>query len=324
MRVKGGHGLDYDKLAKLYIQEVIRPHGVPANIVSDRDPKFTYKFWRALQQALGTELRLSSSYHPQIDGLTERTIQTLEDLLRVCVMEFGGSWDEHLALIEFIYNNIHHSSINMAPFEALYGRKCIMPLCWFEVGEKSLYAPEIVKETMEKVQIVKERLKSVQDRQRHYANPKRRKIEFQEGEKVWVKVSPMKNVTRFGVNGRLGPRYIGPFEVLERIGQVAYKLALPLAMSHINNVFHVAMLRRCVLEPSQVLKEIPERLGEHLTYEEKPVKNLETQQKKLRNRSLSYVKVHWENHSEREATWELEDDMRKSYPYLFEFGGPNS
>ena len=123
-----------DKLAQLYIHEIVRLHGVPATIVSDRDPRFTSRFWGALQKAFGTRLCLSTAYHPQTDGQSERTIQTLEDMLRACVMDRPGSWDKHLPLIEFAYNNSFHASIGMAPYEALYGRKCQSPLCWYEPG----------------------------------------------------------------------------------------------------------------------------------------------------------------------------------------------
>jgi hypothetical protein len=135
------------RLAEIYVEQIVKLHGIPSSIVSDRDPRFTSRFWESLQEALGTKLRLSSAYHPQTDGQSERTIQSLEDLLRACVLEGGGSWDSYLPLIEFTYNNSYHSSIGMAPFEALYGRRCQTPLCWFESGEKVVLGPEIVQET---------------------------------------------------------------------------------------------------------------------------------------------------------------------------------
>ena len=118
-----------DKLAKLYVEEIVRLHGVPISIVSDRDPIFTSRFWSSLQDAMGTRLHFITAFHPQVDGQSERTIQTLEDMLRACVIEFKGSWDTHLSLMEFTYNNSYQSSIGMAPFEALYGRKCRTPVC---------------------------------------------------------------------------------------------------------------------------------------------------------------------------------------------------
>ena len=125
-----------EKLAQLYVDEIVRLHGVPVSIVSDRDPRFTSRFWPSLQAALGTRLHFSTAFHPQTDGQSERTIQTLEDMLRACVMEFKGSWDTHLALMEFAYKNSYQASIEMDPFEALYGRKCRIPVYWDEVGER--------------------------------------------------------------------------------------------------------------------------------------------------------------------------------------------
>jgi len=130
------------KLAQIYIDEIVRLHGVPSNIVSDRDPRFTSRFWQTLQEALRTKLRLSSAYHPRTDGQSERTIQSLKDLLRTCVLDYLGSWDEILPLVEFTYNNSYQASIGMAPFEAFYGRKCRTPLCWFQDGESVLIGLE--------------------------------------------------------------------------------------------------------------------------------------------------------------------------------------
>ena len=124
-----------ERLTRLYIREIVRLHGVPVSIISDRDSRFTSRFWQSLNKAMGTHLDMSTAYHPQTDGQSERTIQTLEDMLRACVIDFGKSWDTHLPLVEFSYNNSYHSSIKVAPFEALYGRKCRSPLCWAEVGD---------------------------------------------------------------------------------------------------------------------------------------------------------------------------------------------
>jgi len=156
------------QLAEIYIREIVKLHGVPSSIVSDRDPRFTSRFWKSLQDALGSKLRLSSAYHPQTDGQSERIIQSLEDLLRVCVLEQGGTWDSHLPLIEVTYNNSYHSSIGMAPFEALYGRRCRTPLCWFELGESVVLGPDIVQHTTEKVKMIQEKMKVTQSRQKSY------------------------------------------------------------------------------------------------------------------------------------------------------------
>ena len=172
-----------EKLANTYIQEIVRLHGVPISIISDRDSRFTSKFWQSLQGALGTRLDMSTAYHPQTDGQSERTIQTLEDMLRACVLDFGKAWDTHLPLIEFSYNNSYHTSIKAAPFEALYGRKCRSPLCCTEVGDtqlargqapgSGLTGPEIICETAEKIFQIHERLKVSRDRQKSYADKRR-------------------------------------------------------------------------------------------------------------------------------------------------------
>ena len=148
-----------DKLAELYIREIVRLHGVPASIVSDRDPRFTSRFWQCLQAALGTQLRMSSAYHPQTDGQSERTIQSLEDLLRACVLDHLGGWSEVLPLVEFTYNNSYHSSIGMVPYEALYGRRCRTLLCWYKDGESVTIGPELLQQTTEKVKLIQDRMR---------------------------------------------------------------------------------------------------------------------------------------------------------------------
>ncbi|GJR25134.1 putative reverse transcriptase domain-containing protein [Tanacetum coccineum] len=215
-----------EKLAKIYVDEIVARHGVPVSIISDRDGRFTSRCWQTVQKALGTRLDMSTAYHPQTDGQSERTIQTLEDMLRACVIDFGGSWDVHLPLAEFSYNNSYHSSIRCAPFEALYGRKCRSPVLWAEIGESSLIGPELVQETTDKVVLIKEKLKAARDRQKSYADNRRKPLEFEVGDRVMLKVSPWKGVIRFGKKGKLAPRYVGPFEILERIGMVAYRLRL--------------------------------------------------------------------------------------------------
>ena len=179
-----------EKLARLYVDEIVRLHGVPVSIVSDRDPRFTSRFWPSLQTALGTRLHFNTAFHPQTDGQSERTIQTLEDMLRACVIEFKGSWDTHFALMEFAYNNSYQASIDMAPFEALYGRKCRTPVCWDEVCERRLVGPKLVQITSEKVKVVCDNLKIARDRQRSYADNRRRDLQFEIGDRVFLKISP--------------------------------------------------------------------------------------------------------------------------------------
>ena len=185
-------GCSLEHLAQRYVNEIVRLHGIPISIVSDRDPRFTSRFWKSFQDALGTRLNFSTAFHPQTDGQSERTIQTLEGMLRACVIEFKGSWDEYIALMEFAYNNQFHSSIGMAPYEALYGRKCRSPVYWDKEGTMILEGPDIVQNMMDKVNIVKEKLKAAQDRHKSYVDQNRREMEYQVGEKVFLKVSPWK------------------------------------------------------------------------------------------------------------------------------------
>ena len=309
-----------DQLAAIYLREIVRLHGAPVSITSDRDPRFVSRFWQSLQRAMGTKLNLSTAFHPQTDGQSERTIQTLEDLLRACAMEFQGSWEEHLALAEFTYNNGYQVSIGMAPFEALYGRKCRSPSCWTEVGETEITGPDIVLETTEKIKLIQDRLKVAQDRQKSYADANRREVDFQEGDWVFLKVSPMKGIMRFGKKGKLSPRYVGPFEILEKIGPVAYRLALTPDFANVHDVFHVSVLRKYIADPTHVLDQPPIELEGNLQYEEQPVRIMDSRVKQLRNKAIPLVKVWWENQTTAEATWEKESDMRQKYPHLFEQG----
>ncbi|KAL0556380.1 hypothetical protein IC582_004893 [Cucumis melo] len=306
------------KWAQLYMSEIVRLHGVPVSIVSDRDARFTSKFWKGLQTAMGTRLDFSTAFHPQTDGQTERLNQVLEDMLRACALEFPGIWDSHLHLMEFAYNNSYQATIGMAPFEALYGRCCRSPVCWGEVGEQRLMGPELVQSTNEAIQKIRSRMHTAQSRQKSYADVRRKDLEFEIGDKVFLKVAPMKGVLRFERRGKLSPRFVGPFEILERIGPVAYRLALPPSLSAVHDVFHISMLRKYVPDPSHVVDYEPLEIDENLSYVERPVEVLAREVKTLRNKQIPLVKVLWRNHRVEEATWEREDDMRSRYPELFE------
>ena len=165
-------------LAKLFVKEIIKLHGVPTSIVSDRDPLFASGFWKSLQKALGTKLNFSTAYHPQSDGQTKCVNQTLEDLLRACVLDVGGSWEDQISLVEFSYNNSFQSSIGMTPFEALYGRLCRSPSCWLEAGEKLVLGLDFIRDSTEKIDLIRHRMKEAQSRQKSYADNRRRKLEF--------------------------------------------------------------------------------------------------------------------------------------------------
>lgn len=244
---------EMNTLAQLYLKEIVTRHGVSISIISDRDSRFTSHFWKSLQKALGTKLDMSTTYHPQTDGKTERTIQTLEDMLRACVIDFRKGWDKHLPLIEFSYNNSYHTNIKAAPFEALYGRKCRSPVCWAEVGDIQITGPELIHETTEKIVRIKQRLQTTRDRQKSYADVRRKPMDFQVGDRVMLKVSPWKGMVRFGKRGKLNPRYIGPFNILETIGPVAYKLELPEELSRVHDTFHVSNLKKCLSDESLVI-----------------------------------------------------------------------
>ncbi|GKD34263.1 putative reverse transcriptase domain-containing protein, partial [Tanacetum coccineum] len=251
----------------------------------------------SLQKALGTNLDMSTAYHPQTDGQSERTIQTLEDMLHACAIDFGKGWVNHLPLVEFSYNNSYHVSIKAAPFEALYGRKCRLPVCWAEVGEVQLTGLEIVQETTEKIVQIKQRMQAARDRQKSYADLNRKPMEFQVGDKVMLKVSPWKGVVRFGKRGKLNPRYVGPFKVLEKVGSVAYKLEIPEELSRVHNTFH---------------------------FVEEPIEITDREVKRLKRSRNPLVKVQWNSRRGLEFTWEREDQFRKKYPHLFPKTAPSS
>ncbi|KAI5311766.1 hypothetical protein L3X38_040939 [Prunus dulcis] len=229
---------------------------------------------------MGTRLQFSTAFHPQTDGQLERTIQTLEHMLRSCVLHMKDSWDTHLALVEFVYNNSYRASIKMVPYEALYGRQCRTPICWNEVGDKKLEKVDSIRATTEKVKMIKEKLKIAQDRQKNYADNRCKDLEFAVGDWVFLKLSPWKGVMRFEKRVKLSPRYIGPYEITERIGPVACRLALPAELSRVHD------------------------LEEDLSYEEQPVQILDRKEQMLRSRSIPVVKVLWRSQTVEEATWE--------------------
>ncbi|GKA76877.1 putative reverse transcriptase domain-containing protein [Tanacetum coccineum] len=220
------------KLARMYLKEVVTRHGIPVSIIYDRDPRFASNFWKSLQKDLGTNLDMSTTYHPQTDGQSERTIQTLEDMLRACAIDFGKGWVNHLPLVEFSYNNSYHASIKTARFEALY----------------------------------------VED-------------------KVMLKVSPWKGVVRFGKQGKLNPRYVGPFKVLEKVGSVAYKLELPEELSRVHNTFHVSNLKKCYADESLAVLLDGLHFDDKLHFVEDLVEIMDREVKRLKQNRILIIKV---------------------------------
>ena len=177
----------------------------------------------------------------------------LEDRLRACVLDHKGSWEEQFPLVEFAYNNSYLASIQMAPYEALYGRPCRSPLCWTKVGESSITGPDLIRDTSKKVSLIRQRLLTAQSRQKSYAEVRRRPLEFEVGDYVFLKVMPKRGLVRFCKQGKLSPRFIGPFEILERVGTIAYRLALPPSMSGVHEVFHVSMLWKYIPDLTHVV-----------------------------------------------------------------------
>ncbi|GKE33681.1 putative reverse transcriptase domain-containing protein [Tanacetum coccineum] len=225
-----------ERLARLYLNQIVARHGVPITIILDHDSRFTSRFWQLMQEALGTRLDISTSYHPQTDGQSERTIQTLEDMLRACVLDFKGSWDVHLLLVEFSYNNSYHSS------------KCVV---------------------------------------------------------------------RFGKKGKLALRFFRPFEIIEKVGLVAYRLELTEELNGVHDTFHVSNLKKCLANPALQVPLDDIRVDANLNFVEEPVEILERKFKTLKRSRIAIVNVRWNSKRGPEFTWECEDQMKLKYPHLF-------
>ena len=305
------------RLARIYLSRIVCLHGVPKTIISDRGTQFVSRFWEHLQQALGTQLAFSTAYHPQTDGQTERVNQVLEDMLRACVLTYGTSWEDSLPYAEFAYNNSYQASLQMAPFEALYGRRCRTPLNWSETGDSRIFGPDMLREAEEKVKLIRDRLKTAQSRQKSYYDQKHRRVSFEPGEFVYLRVSPMRGLQRFKIKGKLAPRFIGPFCIVARRGTVAYQLDLPEDLSDIHDVFHVSQLRKCVSNPEKQVSHENIDVQPDLTYRERPVRILEESERRTRQKTIKFFKVQWSNHTDSEATWESEDFLRTEHPHLF-------
>nr|GEW01926.1 putative reverse transcriptase domain-containing protein [Tanacetum cinerariifolium] len=223
-----------DRLARLYMNEIVARHGVPISIISDRGSRFTSRFWQSMQEAVGTRLDMSTVYHPQTDGQSERTNQTLKHMLRACVLDFEGSWDVHLSLVDFSYNNSYHSSVRCASVEALYGRKYRSLIMWVEVGE---------------------------------------------------------GVVRFGKKGKLAPRFVGPFVIVDKVGLVAYRLRLPEELNGVHDTFYVSNLKKCLANPTLQVPLDEIQVDAKLNFIEEPMEILEREFKKLKRIIIAIVKV---------------------------------
>ncbi|GJR13387.1 putative reverse transcriptase domain-containing protein [Tanacetum coccineum] len=263
-----------ERLDRLYLNEIVARHGVPISIISDRDSRFTSRFWQSMQEALGTRLDMSTAYHPLTDGQSERTIQTLEDMLRACVLDFGG-------------------------------KSVVRQLCGLRL------------ETTEKISQIKDRLKDVRDRQKSFADKRRKPLEFSVGDYVLLKVLPWKGVVRFGKKGKLAHRFVGPFEIIEKVGPVAYQLDFPEELNGVHDTFHVLKLKKCLADPTLKVPLDEIRVDAKLNFMEEPVKILEREFKKLKRSRIAIVKVRWNSKRGPEFTWEREDQMKLKYPHLF-------
>ncbi|GJU94046.1 putative reverse transcriptase domain-containing protein [Tanacetum coccineum] len=232
------------------------------------------------------------SIHPRADKMfpdlteSERTIQTLEDMLRACVIEFGNGWDRHLPLVEFSWRG-------------------------------TTYGPEIIHETTEKIFKIRDRMQAARDRQKSYADKRRRPLEFEVGDKVMLKVAPWKGVMRFGKRGKLNPRYIGPFRIIERIGPVAYRLELPQELSRVHNVFHICNLKKCLSDDTLVIPLEEIQLDDKLNFVEEPVEIMDREVKQLKRSRIPIIKVRWNARRGPEYTWEREDQFKEKYPHIF-------
>jgi hypothetical protein len=223
-------------------------------------------------------------------------------MLRAYVMEYPGSWDKNLPWAEFSYNNNYQESLKMAPFEAIYGWQCRTPLNLIEPWEKAIFGPDIVVEAEATVHRIQENLKAAKLRQESYANKRHRPLQFEVGDHMYLKVSPMNGVKRFGVKGKLSPRYIGPFPILEKCGKVAYKLELPPSLVRVHNIFHVSQLKKCLKAPVDVVLSEVAPLEMDLTYPKHPIKILDQKSRVTRCKMIKFYKIQWSNHTEEEVT----------------------
>ncbi|WVZ96841.1 hypothetical protein U9M48_042424 [Paspalum notatum var. saurae] len=282
---------------------MLQPLAVPSWKWEDIHMDFIVGLPAPRKTALGTTSIHSSAYHPQTSGQVERVNQILEDMLRACALTYSTKWDECLPLAEFAYNNSYQKSLEMAPFEALYGRRCRTPLNWSESGERVIFGPDL------QVKLIHNNLKRAQSRQKSYSDERRRPLVFEVEDHVYLRVSPMK-----GYIVLLAPRYVGPFKITEQCGPVAYRLELPPHLAAVHEVFHVSQLKKCLRVPEEAVDTSQIQIEPDLTYEERPIKILDQKQRATRRRAINFYKVQWSNHSEEEVTWEQKEYLQTKYP----------
>eukprot|EP00253_Pinus_taeda_P028062 PITA_28062 len=269
--------------------------------------------------ALGTQLNLSTAYHPNTDGQTERVNQVLEDMLRIYVMDQQSHWEKYLPLVEFAYNNSYHSLIEMPPFEALYGRSCRTPLSWDRLEDRVIIGPELIHEMEEQVRQIRQRLKEVQDIQKSYDDAHRTDRRYELGDHVFIRIKPNKSTIQFGKGTKLSPRFIGPFKFVERVGPIAYRLALPPHLHRIHNVFHVSVLRHYIADQSHNLQWKELQVSDEGVISVEPLRILERRVRQLKNRLVDQVKVQCDKYSLGSITWENTEDICQRYPNICQF-----
>jgi hypothetical protein len=299
-------------VAELFFKEIFGNYGLPREIICDRDRKFVSEFWKSLFKLCGTKINMSSAYHPETNGQTERTNRSLEDMLRMYVGKRQQSWDKWLYLIQFAYNQREHSSIGMSPFYALYGQECRTPISLATPNSKIESLNQMIREMHSVLECARQCMQGAQERSKHYADQRRSVREFEVGQKVFLKVTPKRSGLKLGRSRKLSPRFCGPFQIIKRVGQVAYALDLPKDWK-IHNIFHVSLLRRYVSDPAHVLPDLPQVAPEGEMLAE-PERILQVDLQHLRNRSFRRFLIKWKDYPEDEASWELENEFKETYP----------
>jgi hypothetical protein len=280
------------KIANVYMREIDRLHGIPKKFFSDRDPKFTSKFWKGLFNGFGTNLNFSTAYHPESDGKTEMVNQVIEDMLRMYVMDKPSKWEDYLHLVEFSYNNGYQEYLKMSPFEALYGRKCNTPVSWDNQTDRAVVGLDFLREMEEQMIKIKKSLKVAQDRQKIYADKGITHRKFNVGDHILLKVKANRSSLKLGNCSKLAARYCGSFEILERIGPVDYMIALPASM-FVHNVFHVSLLKKYIPDANHVIDWNVIQVEQYGTFQVHSVHILDRKRRHLRNRAIGLVKVQW-------------------------------